>query len=140
MNLWSRKPSSKWPSVLLRCHSCLNTGQLGCGKIKKHLIHHYSEDSLKRTWAAIRNDSVFIKNASRKFEIPRATLQDRLWWIIEGPRKMGPPTALSTEEENQLVQWLLQLTKYGFPQKKRFLKRLWNQCYKIKAHCVLFQK
>lgn len=46
------------------------------------------------------------KTAARKFSIPRATLQFRLSQNLVKSRP-GPGTVLSSQEESQLVNWII---------------------------------
>lgn len=86
--------------------------------VKKRPIHQYSEAALATATKAVQ-DGMAVREASRHFNVPRATIQDRISGRIQaGPRKMGPPTVLSTEEELKLASWLKELAKAGFPQKK----------------------
>ncbi|KAF2893026.1 hypothetical protein ILUMI_13150 [Ignelater luminosus] len=60
-----------------------------------------------------------IREASKKYAVPRSTLQDRLHGRVpEKPRRMGPDTILSTEEEKKLVDWIISMRKCGFSIKK----------------------
>lgn len=88
-------------------------------KLTKRPIHQYSQEALLNALKAIREEKLCIREASRKFNVPKTTLQDRLSGRIkEGPRKMGPTTVLTTDEEKELVQWLCEIAKCGFPRKK----------------------
>lgn len=81
-------------------------------------IHQYPEKSLIAALDAVKN-GMAIREASRRFNVPKTTIQDRIHGRIkEGPRKMGPPTILSTQEESELVHWLKELASTGFPRKK----------------------
>lgn len=80
-------------------------------------IHQYPEIHLTNAMAAIRN-GMKIREASRVFGVPRGTLQDRLHSRVpEVPRKMGPDTILSKEEETAIKDWCVALAKSGFPLK-----------------------
>lgn len=58
------------------------------------------------------------RSASRQFGVPRATLQDTLLGRSPEERRMGPAPVLTPEEENKLENWLIELSKAGFPRKK----------------------
>ena len=92
------------------------------GRYKTHEVHKYPEKYLIKALQAIREDNVGIREASRRYGVPRGTIQDRIHGRVkEGPRKMGPNTVLTKEEEDVLVKWLMDLTKCGFPQRKQDL-------------------
>lgn len=90
---------------------------------KKRPIHQYPEASLTAALTAIRSgNGMSIREAARQFGVPKTTIIDRLHGRVkEGVRKMGSPTILTTVEESQLENWLKQLAKTGFPQKKNDL-------------------
>ncbi|KAG8186213.1 hypothetical protein JTE90_008741 [Oedothorax gibbosus] len=84
----------------------------------KRKIHQYSEAALEEALHEIRQGLSTIRAASRKFGVPRGTLQDRIHGrVSEGPRKMGPDAVLTLPEEKKLVQWIKDLVKCGFPRK-----------------------
>ncbi|KAG5872086.1 hypothetical protein JTB14_006432 [Gonioctena quinquepunctata] len=90
------------------------------GRYKSHEVHKYPEESLKKALHAIRENNLGIREARRKYGVPRGTIQDTLHGRVkEGPRKMGPSAVLTGEEE--LVEWLMKLAKCGFPQRKQDL-------------------
>lgn len=81
----------------------------------KRAIHQYPEKALQDALNAIREDELSVSFASKLFGVPRATIQDRFHGrIAEGPRKMGPSSYLSTEEETILEKWCEDLAKCGF--------------------------
>lgn len=87
----------------------------------KRIIHQYSEDAIRNAMKAIR-DGVTIRQSSRIYGVPRGTLQDRVHERVkEGPRQMGPKTFLTKSEEEEIVRWLIDLAKCGFPRKKEEL-------------------
>lgn len=84
----------------------------------KRYIHKYSEQSLQDALCEIRTGGMSILGASVKYGVPRSTIQDRIHGrILEGPRRMGPPTILTIAEEERLEQWCNDLAKCGFPLK-----------------------
>lgn len=85
--------------------------------MSKRPIHQYTEEQLSQAMTAIRN-GMKIREASRAFSVPRGTLQDRLHLRVpEVPRKMGPSSILTREEETALKDWCIALAECGFPLK-----------------------
>lgn len=81
-------------------------------------IHQYTEIALGDALEAIRSGTS-IRQASKEYGVPRTTLIDRVHGRVKlGPRRMGPATVLTYEEERKLEEWLTHLAKTGFPQKK----------------------
>ncbi|KAI5696630.1 hypothetical protein M8J76_009934 [Diaphorina citri] len=82
------------------------------------LRHNYSEESLAKALEDIRGGTKSIREASREYGVPRGTIQDRIHGRVkEGPRKMGPKSILTKDEEDNIVQWCCSLAKCGFPRK-----------------------
>lgn len=87
--------------------------------VRQRLVHQYTEEALRDALRAIREENCSIREASRRYHVPRGTIQDRLHGRVkEGPRKMGPAGYLTPEEEQTLVEWLCHLARCGFPRKK----------------------
>lgn len=72
----------------------------------KRIIHQYSENAIQNAMKAIR-DGATIRESSRIYGVPCGTLQDRVF--------------LTKSEEEEIVRWLIDLAKYGFPRKKEEL-------------------
>lgn len=80
-------------------------------RYKSDGIHKYPEEALTDALRAIREETLSIRETSRRYSVPRVTLQDRIQdRVPEGPRKMGPGTFL-TKEEDTLENWLISLAK-----------------------------
>ncbi|KAJ8941908.1 hypothetical protein NQ314_010253 [Rhamnusium bicolor] len=86
---------------------------------EKRTFFKYSEESLNQALKAIRENNTSIREASRLFGVPRATIQDRIKGRVkEGPRQMGRDPVLTKDEEGKIVKWLIDLSRCGFPQRK----------------------
>lgn len=85
-------------------------------KKNKKYSKKYQEDDIQRALAAIKS-GMPKKKATQIFGVPRATLQFRL-----APKftkiEPGRSTDLSIEEENDLIKWLLESHRKGFPRRK----------------------
>lgn len=87
----------------------------------KRKIHQYNDENLVKALEAVRNGAS-QRETCRNYGIPRATLQDRIKGrVAEKPRQMGPDPYLSKENEQTIVEWIIQLSKCGFPLKKEEL-------------------
>ncbi|KAJ8930636.1 hypothetical protein NQ314_016551 [Rhamnusium bicolor] len=95
----------------------------------KRPIHQYTEEALSDALKAVREEKISVREAGRRFGVPKTTILDRLSGRIkQGPRKMGPNTVLTADEEIELVQWLSELAKCGFPQKGRLIRYSSGSC------------
>lgn len=87
-------------------------------KEKRRPILQYDRKKIYDALQAIKDENVSIREASRKYGVPRGTLQDRLHGRVPENCKMGRDSALSKAEEEALVQWLTDLAKCGFARKR----------------------
>lgn len=79
----------------------------------------YADSAMTAAIEAYRSEnSIGIREAARRYGVPKTTLANKLSGKYPEGRKMGPETVLTTTEEDVIVQWLLQLAKKGFPRKK----------------------
>lgn len=83
---------------------------------KKRL--NYSSEALNEAIGAVQAGMPF-KTASKKYNVPRATLQDKVKGRTLLGKKCGPETTLTEPEESLLVQWLFDISKRGFPATKK---------------------
>lgn len=84
----------------------------------KRTFHKYSETSLAEALKSIRNGRMGIRQASKVYGVPPTTLHGKVHGKVpDGPRRMGPNTVISANEEKKIVEWLLNIAKCGFPQK-----------------------
>ena len=56
-----------------------------------------------------------ITEASRKHQVPRKTLDDRIKKKVVHGTQPGPSTAMTKEEEGALVSYLVYMAQQGFP-------------------------
>ncbi|VEN54906.1 unnamed protein product [Callosobruchus maculatus] len=75
----------------------------------------YSENDLFRAVHSIKSGEISLNYASKLYGIPKSTLSNKLNKKVPMERKMGPTTILTKEEEEELVIWILNKAKLGFP-------------------------
>ncbi|KAJ8933286.1 hypothetical protein NQ314_014114 [Rhamnusium bicolor] len=92
-------------------------------KVRRKMFQ-YNEDHLKNALFEIRENKMKIREASRRFNVPKTTIIDRLSGRVPDTlRKPGPPPLLTVEGENRIKNWVINLAKCGFPVKKRDVDR-----------------
>lgn len=76
----------------------------------------YTEEGIEKALKAI-DDGIPIREAARKFQIPRATLQFRR---SDKFKKIGhgPAPVLTKDEEETLLEWIFECHRKGFPRRK----------------------
>lgn len=81
----------------------------------------YDHEQLLKALNDISNDMA-VRKASREYNIPRGTLQDRLHGRVpEDVRRKGPRPVLTKVEKEAVANWCRNLVKSGFPLKKEDL-------------------
>lgn len=80
----------------------------------------YTEADMLRALEEVKGGSS-VKAAAAKFKVPRTTLLNKSKEKYQEERRMGPPTILSKEEEERIVQWMFTRAKAGFPVTKNNL-------------------
>lgn len=81
---------------------------------RKYKIHKYSNDDLEKGLEAVRG-GISIGKAAKEFGIPKSTLHAKTTGKVPEIAKKGPPTVLTSEEENRLKKWILDKARLGFP-------------------------
>ncbi|KAJ8944105.1 hypothetical protein NQ314_009548 [Rhamnusium bicolor] len=70
------------------------------------------EEALKQAFREIRENNLGIRQASSVYKVPRATIQDLIHSRVN---ETGPEPVLTTEGENQIAKWIVDIVKCGFP-------------------------
>lgn len=89
------------------------------GKNEKKCVRRkiqYSKDSLKKAVAAVQ-EGMTLRKASLKFGVPRSTLRSKINHLYPNERP-GPPSILSPEQEEELVDWIIKSSNIGRPVSK----------------------
>ncbi|KAJ8926583.1 hypothetical protein NQ314_021036 [Rhamnusium bicolor] len=74
---------------------------------------------MRRALHEIRENGLSICEASKRFGVPRTTIQDRIHGRIDDiARKTGPKPLLTNKGEKNIVDWIKNIAKCGFPLKK----------------------
>ena len=72
-----------------------------------------------RAMEAVRSGTLGVNRAAEQFGVPRTTLKNRISGRVEHGRKSGPVPYLNKDEEEQLVDFLIQLAKIGHGKTKQ---------------------
>ncbi|KAF9803401.1 hypothetical protein SFRURICE_007247 [Spodoptera frugiperda] len=85
-------------------------------------IHRYCNEDLQQALIDIRKKGRGVRETCRKYGIPRTTVQDRLSGkMCDDMKQKGPDPILGIEGEKRVEDWLLNITRRGFPIKKQDL-------------------
>ena len=72
-------------------------------KVKQKRVQ-YSEEAMELAILAVQNNRMTRAVAARKYEVPYSTLYDRLLGRRLRTTRLGHPTYLTKEEEQQIVR------------------------------------
>lgn len=81
----------------------------------------YSEHQMNCAIEEIRRNNISVRDAAKKFNVPKSTLNDKARGSTPVPRRMGPKTFMNSTMENRIVQCLFTLADAGFPITKQQL-------------------
>lgn len=88
----------------------------------KKVKRTYTEDDLKKALNEIREKNKSIKQICKEYGIPKTTILDKISGRRpDGVKKPGPEPALGVDGEKKVVEWLLNISKCGFPVRKQEL-------------------
>ena len=71
---------------------------------------------------AVSSGKVTITAASREFNVPRKTLDDRVKGRVAHGKKPGISTVLTTQEEESLEKYCIYMAERGFPLTRTMVK------------------
>ena len=80
----------------------------------KCMYKQWNEDQMANAFEAVKKGSS-IRHAAEEYDVPRSTLADRISGRVVPGTNSGPSKYLSTEEEDELVQFLLDCASIGYP-------------------------
>ena len=75
----------------------------------------YTAESMQIGLEMVRSGSISIKGASKRYGVPRATLQGKLAHRVPDVARSGPAPVLTPAEEATLVVYLKLLASIGYP-------------------------
>lgn len=81
---------------------------------RSYVRFRYSEKALELAIEEIRSGQISQNAASKKYNIPKGTLNNKIRNSVPLERRMGPPTILTHEEETKLEKWIIGKDKLGF--------------------------
>ena len=87
---------------------------LGMESRRKKKLRNWSEEAMSSAYIAVKG-GLSISAAAKRFNVPRMTLSDRISGRVKLKSKMGVKTALSSEEESALCNYITYMANRGFP-------------------------
>lgn len=91
----------------------------------KSVAKPYSKEDLEEALSKIKNNVMSIRQAARHYTIPRGTLQNRIHnRTKQSFNCSGPAPVLSFEEEENIITWLNEHARKGFPRRPDDLRYL----------------
>ncbi|XP_045492332.1 tigger transposable element-derived protein 1-like [Colias croceus] len=82
----------------------------------------YTEEDLEKALNEIKGKKKSVRQICKEFSIPKTTILDKISGRRPGGvKKPGPRPTLGVNGEKKVVEWLLNISKCGFPVKKQEL-------------------
>ena len=91
----------------------------------------WPEESMLSAMKAVE-DGEKVSTAAKSFGVPRITLHDRVTGRIPHGKKPGPDPYLTTEEETELRDFLIETSDYGYGRTRREVKKIVYDTCKLK--------
>jgi hypothetical protein len=102
---------SKYIKILLDYFKMLTF--FSCSKIPRKRSNWTDED-MKKALEMVREYQTSHQKASEETGVPRSTIQKYIARDLQNKQKQGAPTVLTTEEENDLVNWIIESSRRGY--------------------------
>ena len=73
----------------------------------------WASDDLQRATIEVPEGKLSVRGASMKYGIPRSTIHDHASLKMKKVSHPGPSPVLTSEEERELVQWVIKVAEIG---------------------------
>ena len=90
-----------------------------CVRGRPQSYKDWHRSQLEQACNAVMRDALPMRRAAELFSIPRSTLHDHISGRVPQGSSSGPPKYLSTEEEEELVQFLQTCAEIGFARNRQ---------------------
>lgn len=87
----------------------------------RNKYRNYSSQDLENAIKLVNSQTLSIRGASRRYNIPKSTIIDKLHGKSNLQSRSGPKPVLSETDENTLVEWLINMAKIGYGQTRQQL-------------------
>ena len=73
---------------------------------------------MTHAYQSVLRDGLSIRRAAEEFNVPRTTLEDRVSGKVQDGSRSGRARYLTDSEESELVKFLINCAKVGYPRKR----------------------
>lgn len=77
----------------------------------RNKYRNYSSQDLENAIKLVISQTLSIRGASRRYNVPKSTIIDKLYGKSSLHSRSGPKPVLSETDENTLVEWLINMAK-----------------------------
>jgi transposase len=88
---------------------------------KSNKYRNYSSQDLENAIKLVNSQTLSIRGASRRYNVPKSTIIDKLYGKSSLHSRSGPKSVLSETDENIIVEWLINMAKIGYGQTRQQL-------------------
>ena len=86
---------------------------------KKEVRSKWKADDMMAATEAVHNAQMTLSGAAKHFGVPRETLRRRVTGKVSMNARIGRPTVLMKEEEDEIVETCQVFAEWGFGLKKK---------------------
>ena len=79
----------------------------------------WTEEQMSLAVEAVRSGEMGVRRAHQEFGVPKSTLYDRVSGRVQEGAVSGPQAYLTKEEEDELVHFLVECARFGFPRTRK---------------------
>jgi hypothetical protein len=96
-----------------------------CGTMTRPKKEHerrratWTQDDMMKAYKAKTECGMSIRQAAKKYGVPKSSLEDRLTGRVDVNAPIGGPTTFNKDEEKLMVQWLFEMQEIGYPITKK---------------------
>ena len=87
----------------------------------RNKYRNYSSQDLENAIKLVNSQTLSIRGASRRYNVPKSTIIDKLYGKSSLHSRSGPKSVLSETDENIIVEWLINMAKIGYGQTRQQL-------------------
>jgi len=78
----------------------------------------WSEEQMSQAYSSVINNGLSVRRAALEYDVPRATLGDRVSGKVLAGSKSGKQRYLDDDEEEELVRFLINYARIGYPRSR----------------------
>lgn len=100
---------------------------------RPHVYKQWDDISMVKAVDAVETKTLSLRRAAEVYNVPRATLHDRITGRVCHGSSSGPMRYLTVSEEEELVSFLVRCAKIGYPRSRKQVLAIAQQTLRAKG-------